>query len=191
MKHGYEQKSPLLPRGLSPDPSLPNPSSPGSELCLSHPGVAVIRKRQKTFLLHPPSGTAMGDERFRKENQKPHVEYWHKLLAYIDAAYRKKFGRHYPWSNLARKNIWNLARGYSAWDVMALWDLYLEGESWWARQTGWSVYGMIRDSGRLMDDSRFKEFANTHEDQLANQCGSKPTRTNDLFNSFSRHLLAS
>jgi hypothetical protein len=88
-------------------------------------------------------------------------------LAHIDAAYREKFGRHYPWNNLARKNLWNLARGYSAWKVMALWDLYLESESWWARRTGWSAYGMIRDAGRLMDDQRFKQLAGTHEESLA------------------------
>jgi hypothetical protein len=40
--------------------------------------------------------------------------------------FRKKFGRHYPWNNLAGKNLWNLARGYSSWEVMALWGLYLE-----------------------------------------------------------------
>jgi hypothetical protein len=56
---------------------------------------------------------------------------------------------------------------YSAWKVMALWDLYLESESWWARRTGWSAYGMIRDAGRLMDDQRFKQLAGTHEESLA------------------------
>jgi hypothetical protein len=104
----------------------------------------------------------------RQANLKPHVEYWRELLAYIDAAYRKKFGRHYAWSNLARKNLRNLARVYSAWETMALWDLYLESESWWARKTGWSVYGMIRDQGRLMDDPRLKQLARKHQETLAN-----------------------
>ena len=92
--------------------------------------------------------------RHHHANPRPRVEYWHELLAYIDSAYVKKFGRHYPWSNLARKNVWNLARVHCAWRVMALWDLYIESESWWARQAGWSVYGMVRDAGRLMDSSR-------------------------------------
>ena len=48
---------------------------------------------------------------------------------------------------------------------MALWDLYLAGESWWARQTGWSVYGMIR------------------EKQLAKQCHGRLTKPRDVFNS--------
>ena len=125
--------------------------------------MAVIRKGQETPL-HPP---CQGDKRLRQANQKPHVEYWHELLAYIDSAYAKKLGRHYPWNNLVRKNLWNFARAHSAWGVMALWDLYLETESRWAQRTGWSVYGMIRDAGRLMDDLRFKQLAAKHEEQLA------------------------
>jgi len=107
-----------------------------------------------------------GRRGIRPPNPKPRVEYWHELLAYIESAYVKKFGHHYPWSNLARKNLWNLARVYSAWRVMALWDLYLESDSWWARQTRWSVYGMIRDCGLLLDESRFKQLAGEHENHL-------------------------
>jgi hypothetical protein len=138
----------------------------------------VIRKGQDTPL-HPPSGR--GDKRRRQANEKPHVEYWRELLAYVDAAYRKKFGKHYPWSNLARKNLWNFARGYSSWEVMALWDLYLESESWWARQSGWSVYGMIRDAGRLMDDSRLKKLAANYEDGLAQYRIGMRIKTRDVF----------
>jgi hypothetical protein len=99
-------------------------------------------------------------------NPKTRVEYWHELLSYIDAAFSKKFGRHYAWSNLARKNLWNLARVHSAWRVMALWDLYLHSESWWARQTGWSVYGMIRSLPHTLEDSHLKQFARKHEESL-------------------------
>ena len=125
--------------------------------------MAVIRKGQETPL-HPP---CQGDKGLRQANQKPRVEYWRELLAYVDAGYRKKFGRHYPWNNLARKNLWNLGRVHSAWGVMALWDLYLGSQSGWARRTGWSVYGMIRDVVRLMDDARFKQVALRHEESLA------------------------
>jgi hypothetical protein len=128
-------------------------------------GTAVIGKGQETPL-HPPY-RRRGDRGPRQANRKPHVEYWRPLLAYVDSAYVRKLGSHYPWSNLARKNLWNLARLYSAWEVLALWDLYLESGSRWARRTGWSVYGMIRDAGRLMDDSRFKKLAANHEENLA------------------------
>jgi hypothetical protein len=104
-------------------------------------------------------------------------------LAYIDATYRRKFGRHYPWNNLARKNAWNLARVHSPWRVMALWDLYLESESWWARQTGWSVYGMIREAGRLMDDPGFKQVAREHEERLATRRSSHFVTHRDIVGS--------
>jgi hypothetical protein len=158
---------PPLPRGLSPDPSLPNPLPPLADLCSSQSGTAVIRKGQETPL-HPPY-RRRGDREDRQANRKPHVEYWRPLLAYVDSAYVRKVGSHYPWSNLARKNLWNMARMYSAWMVMALWDLYLKGESEWARRTGYSVYGMIRDSGRLIDQSGFKRLAARHEEELAIQ----------------------
>jgi hypothetical protein len=127
----------------------------------------VIRKRQETPL-HPPY-RRRGDREDRQANRKPHVEYWRPLLAHIDSAYVRKVGSHYPWSNLARKNLWNLARLYSAWGVLALWDLYLENESEWARRTGWGVYGMIRDAGRLVDQPDFKQLAARHEEKLAIQ----------------------
>ncbi len=127
----------------------------------------MIRKGQETSL-HPPY-RRRGDGEDRHANRKPHVEYWRELLAYIDSAYAKKFGRHYPWSNLVRKNLWNMAQLYSAWEVLALWDLYLNDESAWARRTGWNVYGMIRDSGRLIDQSGFKQLAARHEEELAVQ----------------------
>jgi hypothetical protein len=117
----------------------------------------------------------------RQQNPKPRVEYWHELLAYIDATYRRKFGRHYPWGNLARRNLWNLARVHSAWRVMALWELYLASESWWALKTGCSVYGMIREVGRLMDDRRLKAYARQHEENLAKCCIGKRIETTDVF----------
>jgi hypothetical protein len=141
-------------------------------------GVAVILESDDTPL-HPPSGR--GDKR-RQAKQKRHVEYWHELLAHVDASYRKKFGRHYPWNNLARRNIHNLGRVHCAWRVMALWDLYLESESWWAKQTGWSVYGMIRDSGRLMDDSRFKQIAFKHDQSLLERHSRGRANPGDIFN---------
>ena|SRR5437879_6205434 len=139
--------------------------------------MAVIRKSQETPL-HPPY--ARGDKGLRQANQKPHVEYWHEVLAHVDSVYAKKFGQHYPWNNLARKNLWNLARVHSAWGVMALWDLYLETESHWARRTGWSVYGMIRDAGRLTDDPRFKQLAFKHEESLARHRSGQFSTTKDI-----------
>ncbi len=132
--------------------------------------------------LHPPY--PRGDRTLRQANQKPHVEYWHELLAYIDSAYVQKLGSHYPWNNLARKNLWNMARVHSAWGVMALWELYLEGNSAWARRTAWSVYGMIRDAGRLMDDLRFKHLAAKHEESLARQRFGRFAKASDVLSRF-------
>jgi hypothetical protein len=145
-------------------------------------GVAVIQKQQEPPL-HLPQGHGGGDKGRRQDNPRQRVEYWKELLGYVDAAYVRKFGRHYAWNNLARKNLWNLARAYAAWEVMALWDLYLESECWWARQTGWSVYGMVRDVGRLMDDARLKSLATKHEEYLSKRGNGAPTKPIDVFNS--------
>jgi hypothetical protein len=67
---------------------------------------------------------------------------------------------------------------------MALWDLYLENQSWWACQTGWSVYGMIRDAGRLLDDLRFKHLALKHEEWLASQQIGRFVSARDVLNCF-------
>jgi hypothetical protein len=52
---------------------------------------------------------------------------------------------------------------------MALWDVYLEGKSPWALRTRWGVYGMIRETGRLTDDPRFKRRFLRHDEDLATQ----------------------
>jgi hypothetical protein len=105
-------------------------------------------------------------------------------LAYIDSAYVKKFGQRYPWSNLARKNLWNMARVHSAWGVMGLWDLYLASESWWAVQTTWSVYGMIGDSGRLLEGAGLKPLALKHQENLARQRFGQFSTTEEVLSSF-------
>jgi hypothetical protein len=71
---------------------------------------------------------------------------------------------------------------------MALWDLYQESESWWARQTGWSVYGMIRDLGRLMDDPSFKQLSARHEEELAIQRYGHFARAGDFLQSVDERL---
>jgi hypothetical protein len=149
------------PSGSLPAPLSTLPTSPRSGCRSSVPGVDVILNGEEPPL-HLPHSRG-GDRRVRQAKQKQHVEYWRELLAHVDATYRKQFGRHYPWSNLTRRNLSNLARVHSTCRVMALWDLYLESESWWARQTGWLAYGMIRDVSRLMDDPRLKQMAREHE----------------------------
>ena len=164
----HSAETPPSPSGSLPALLSTQPTSPLVDLCYSRPGVAVSWKGQETPL-HPPL-RRRGDKGHRKAKRKAHVEYWHELLAYIDSTYVKKFGRHYPWNNLGRRNLYNMARVHAPWRVMALWELYLESKSWWARQTGWSVYGMMRDTGNLMDDSRFKDLGERHEKTLARRC---------------------
>ena len=169
----------------TPSGSLPTPlSTIPTSACVVSPycclGVVVILENQDTPL-HPPSGR--GDKRLRQADRKLHVEYWHELLAYVDAAYSIKFRRHYPWNNLTRKNLWNLARGYSAWEVMALWQLYMECQSWWAKKTYWSVYGMVRDSSRLMDDPQFRRIALKFEGRLAEEKYGVVIQHSRVFNS--------
>jgi hypothetical protein len=64
-----------------------------------------------------------------------------------------------------------------------LWDLYLKSESWWAQQTGWSVYGMIRVAGKVLHDSRLKQIAAQHEENLAKLRYGRFATHNALFNS--------
>jgi len=63
---------------------------------------------------------------------------------------------------------------------------YLDTDSWWASRTGCSVYGMIRDTGRLMDDLRLKQLAAKHEETLATHSFGKHIKTSDVFNSLFR-----
>jgi len=55
------------------------------------------------------------------------------------------------------------------------------------REPGRSVYGMIRNVGRLLDDPRLKQLVLKHDERLAKQCYGRFPKPSDVFSSLFPH----
>lgn len=88
------------------------------------------------------------------------------MIDHLDSRWKLKKGMGYPWTGMEFKRLQGLARRCDAWGVMALWDLYMSGTSYWGARTGYMLDGFWRDLGVLIDDFRFKQYADKYHDQL-------------------------
>ena len=91
---------------------------------------------------------------------------WHDIFRHINRRWAVVHGQNYPWNNADRKVLANTARKYGAPAILAMFDLYFQSGSAWDIRTKGSIYGMVRDGGRLRDDPRFKALYREHERRL-------------------------
>jgi hypothetical protein len=113
----------------------------------------------------------------RSPNRKPRerraaggrIAYWHDLFRHINGSWLKLHGRLYPWNDADRKILANTARKYTAPAVMAMWNLYQAAPGYWHKATAGYLYGMVRDSGRLLDDPKFKPLRRYFENEMQQQ----------------------
>lgn len=102
----------------------------------------------------------------RKPRQRPTrttaIEFWHDIFRHINIHAAEP----YPWQNSDRKILANAARKYGAAQVMAMWDFYISPENSWTKSTGKTIYGMVRDSARILDQAGFKTLARDYERYL-------------------------
>lgn len=94
------------------------------------------------------------------------IPYWNLMIAHMDAGWKKKKGIGYPWRSIEMKDLAALARRCEAWGVMALWDLYLAGKSYWGPRVGFMLEGFWRDIGILLDQPDYKTLAAKYRKEL-------------------------
>lgn len=97
---------------------------------------------------------------------------WQDMIDYMDRTWATKKGvKHYPWKGRDFKTLAGLANNFGAAGVMALWDLYLEGNSYWGLKTGLMFDGLIYDVGLLLDNKRYKHILAGHEKKIDKNAG--------------------
>lgn len=94
------------------------------------------------------------------------IHFWHDLFRHVNGSWFKTHGQTYPWNNRDRKVMANAARKYGAATIMAMWTLYQAQPAAWHKLTGGTIYGMVRDSGRLLDLPRFKSMQRYFKNEL-------------------------
>lgn len=105
----------------------------------------------------------------RKKLPENVIAHWKNMVDHIDKSWKSKKGMGYPWRGMDFKELRPLANRCEAWGVMALWDLYMEGWSYWSKKTGYMIVGFMRDIGILLDNPGFKGLSKKYHDSLEPQ----------------------
>jgi hypothetical protein len=109
-------------------------------------------------------GERQGWQRTRKNgafNKRQRIKFWNQLCGHINRTWKNKYGVGYPWQGIDRAILAQTARKYSAWDVMALWDIYLAADLKWKR-----LVGFLHSLNRWVDDPSYKSRSQVYHTQL-------------------------
>lgn len=97
----------------------------------------------------------------RKRARRVRPEYIRDVRRHMERTFKARTGSDFQWTALYRANLRTMMGVYSAWEIMALWDLYIE-----ASRNVYRLYYMEREAVFLMDDPRFKDLCRKHEEFL-------------------------
>lgn len=88
--------------------------------------------------------------------KRPAPEFWRQMLEHIDASWRQKKKRPYPFSPKDCNQLRLLCRFLTEAEIMALWDCYLAGSPFHGPRTGYLVHGFYEERSVLLEDPLFK-----------------------------------
>lgn len=101
----------------------------------------------------------------RPQKKNP-IPYWREMVLHIDKSwFVKKRGTKYLWMARDFANLRRAAKLYEAWGVMALWDLYVQGNDTFAVAQGFNVTEFVRQIPRIVDGN-WKARAEAHRQKL-------------------------
>lgn len=152
--------------GLAPFPRTPIPEGSTS----TTESTSKSLRREETPPLPPPfpDGGVKTEATAQLSNDRKRsvLPDWHALFRHINHRCFVSDGRNYRWTNADRKILYNAARKYGAAAILAMWDIYFEFRGGWFASTGGTIYGMVRDSARILDHAEFKLRQREHQSRL-------------------------
>lgn len=81
-------------------------------------------------------------------------QFWKEMIEHLDKSWsHKKRGARYPWSGKDFAHLKRILRIYQPFDVMALWDLYINSYDEFASKQGYNIPEFVRQIPRLIDGS--------------------------------------
>lgn len=112
---------------------------------------------------------SIGEAKRVKKEKKVEVPtpYFEEMVAHMDKAWFDKKQAKFNWEGRFFKDLKGLARNYSPFGVMALYDLYLSSNDDWARSVGYSFPGFISSLPKLLDQPGWKKLKNSYEEKYA------------------------
>lgn len=99
----------------------------------------------------------------RRSRRRPRAEFIRDIRRLINTSWLAKTGQRWRWTPYDRECIYRLAMQVPAWEVMALWDCFLD-RPFRECKIPHFCNGSVLD--RLRDDERAKPLANMYRDRL-------------------------
>jgi hypothetical protein len=98
--------------------------------------------------------------------EKKPIEFWKETVEWIHQSWMRKKGRKYPFMARDFKQLQLLRRYFTATEVMALWDSYLEASPFFGPKTGYLISGFWEERSILLESANFKNRLAMHEKRL-------------------------
>lgn len=92
--------------------------------------------------------------------------FWKDIISQMDAQWQKKKHRKYPFLGQDFKTLKTLLRLFSPQEVLGMWEIYLQGTTFWGPKTGYLISGMLQDRSHLIDHPDLKKLTAKYEAQL-------------------------
>jgi uncharacterized protein YdaU (DUF1376 family) len=127
---------------------------------------STAEEDKKAFPVVPSTGPGSHKKRQIATDARNAIENWQDLVDHIDQAWKTKKGAPYPWDGQEFKKLHALAKTYQAAGVMAMFDLYMQIQTYFGKLTGYTLDGLRRDIGVIVDDPRWKPLSKSYDDKL-------------------------
>jgi hypothetical protein len=101
-----------------------------------------------------------------KKEKKPEEEpapFFKEMVGHLDHAWLNKKKAKFHWEGRFFRDLKVLARTYTPFGVMALFDLFLTSEDPWVKSTGHSFPAFISSLPKLLDTSNWKALSRKYE----------------------------
>lgn len=111
------------------------------------------------------------------KKEKPPTPFFKEMVEHIDKTWKKKKGVPFYFRPHYFRELKELARIYTPFGVMSLWDLYLIETDEFARKAGWSFEMFLSKIPKLLDIACWKTWRNEYEKKF---CGDMPDFVEEL-----------
>lgn len=99
----------------------------------------------------------------RRSRRRPRAEFIRDIRRLVVTSWLAKTGQQWRWTAYDRECLYQLAMRIPAWEIMALWDCYID-QPWRECTIPHFVQGFVLD--RLRDDVRAKTLADLYRKRL-------------------------
>jgi hypothetical protein len=99
-----------------------------------------------------------------KKDPSPYFQF---LIDHIHSTWKKKKGFGYPFRGRDFKELKTATRNFQEWQLMALWDVFMESNDEWVSKTGYSVGAFLGSLVWLIDNKSWKQRAKIYQDRIA------------------------